>query len=77
MKYFKILKKRPFVSVTSLQRIMSVTIEFILKEVNIEYCPLKEPRRGKKTDTKNYCKPEELACFLHIVQVGLLKRSGL
>ena len=37
---FKILKKMgPFVSVSSLLRIMSVTIEFISEEVNMGDCP--------------------------------------
>ena len=49
LKCFKILKKGPFVKVTSLQRIMSVTIKFILEEVNMEYCSSKKPGGGKET----------------------------
>ncbi len=48
LKYFKILKKGPFVLVTYLQRIMSVTTKFTSEEASIGYGPSKKPKGGKR-----------------------------
>ena len=45
---------------------MSVTIEFISEEVNMDIINRKNLELGRKTDKKNYRQSEELTWVIHI-----------